>query len=48
MTPEQALALLFQAARLAPLNGDSHDQIKQAAQILQEALKPKDKKDGKQ
>ena len=39
--PEQALQALYQAARLAPLNADQHEIVKKAAEMLLEAIKPK-------
>lgn len=38
----QALQIVFNAARLAPLNANDHDTIKKCAEQLYEALKPKD------
>lgn len=42
MTKEQALSVAYQAARLAPLNAESHEQVRQAFTILQEAIKQDD------
>lgn len=44
MSPQEALSIAYQAARLAPLSGDNHDKVKQAFVVLQEALKPKEEK----
>jgi hypothetical protein len=41
MDKQQAFNILYQAARQAPLNGDAHDVIKQAGQVLQAALTEK-------
>jgi hypothetical protein len=44
MTTEQALNNLYTAARLAPLTAEQHDIIRKSAEVLVEALKPKDEK----
>ena len=41
-TPQEALGFIYQATRLAPLNANEHDKIKEAAIILQDALAPKE------
>lgn len=48
MDAQKALQILFQAARQAPLNGDSHDLVRQAAQVLQEMVTPKKKEEVKE
>ena len=40
MNKEQALANLYNAARLARLSADEHAVILESAKILQEAIKP--------
>lgn len=45
ITPEQALANLYNATRVAPLTADQHDLMKQSATRLLEALKPKEDKE---
>ena len=42
MNTEQALNNLYAAARLAPLPAEQHDIIRKSAEVLVEALKPKD------
>ena len=44
MTTEQALNNLYAAARLAPLTAEQHDIIRKSAEVLVEALKPKEEK----
>ena len=44
MTTEQALNNLYAAARLAPLPAEQHDLIRKSAEVLVEALKPKEEK----
>jgi hypothetical protein len=44
MTNEQALNNLYAAARLAPLPAEQHDIIRKSAEVLVEALKPKEEK----
>ena len=41
MTTEQALNNLYNAARRAPLNAEQHELIRNCAEQLAEALKPK-------
>jgi hypothetical protein len=45
MTTEQAFNNLYSAARLAPLTADQHDVLKQSAEVLVNALKPKETSD---
>lgn len=40
ITPEQALANLYNAARLARLTADEHAIIAQSAQVLSNIIKP--------
>ena len=47
MSPEQALQILDQATSQAPLPRQAHQQVVNAIKVLQEAIKPKDKKDKK-
>jgi hypothetical protein len=42
MTTEQALNNLYAAARLAPLPAEQHEILRKSAEVLVEALKPKD------
>ena len=44
MTNEQALQNLFTAARLAPLRAEEHELLRKCAEMLAEALKPKEPK----
>ena len=44
MTTEQALKNLYAAARLAPLPAEQHEIIRKSAEVLGEALKPKEEK----
>ena len=44
MNTEQALNNLYNAARLAPLPAEQHDIISKSAEVLVEALKPKEEK----
>jgi hypothetical protein len=44
MTNEQALNNLYAAARLAPLPAEQHEIIRKSAEVLVEALKPKEDK----
>ena len=44
MNTEQALNNLYQAARLAPLSAEQHEIIRKSAEVLVEALKPKEEK----
>ena len=41
MNSQQALALLNQAAGMAPLNREAHVQIQQAIKVLEDAINPK-------
>lgn len=38
MTPEQALSLLFQASRMAPLTWPDHDKILEAGKTLEQFI----------
>jgi len=40
ITPQQALANLFQASRLAPLPADQHQVLQKSAQILDQLVNP--------
>jgi len=40
LTPQQALATLFQASRLAPLTADQHQMCQKSAQILDQLINP--------
>jgi hypothetical protein len=42
MNTEQALNNLYAAARLAPLPAEQHEIVRKCAEILVEALKPKE------
>ena len=42
MNTEQALNNLYAAARLAPMPAEQHDIIRKSAEVLVEALKPKE------
>lgn len=44
MDSQQALNVVYQVARLAPVNADAHQQVLEAVKVLQEALKPKEEK----
>lgn len=44
MNPEQALNNLYNAARLAPLPAEQHELIRKCAEMVAEALKPKEAK----
>jgi hypothetical protein len=44
MNTETALNNLYAAARLAPLPAEQHDIIRKSAEVLVEALKPKEEK----
>jgi hypothetical protein len=44
ITPEQALANLYNATRLAPLKADDHQVLAECAKVLQEAISPKEEK----
>ena len=44
MNPQQALALLYEAAQGAMLPAKAHEQIGRAAQVLQDAVQPQDEK----
>ncbi len=44
MKKEEALQLLYNAARLAPLNAEQHEAVRKAAETLNEELNPKEKK----
>ena len=44
MTTETALNNIYNAARLAPLTAEQHDIIRKSAEVLVEALKPKEEK----
>ena len=44
MTTEQALNNLYAAARLAPLPAEQHEILRKSAEVLVEALKPKEEK----
>jgi hypothetical protein len=44
MTTNEALQNLYAAARLAPLKADDHDLLRKCAELLAEALKPKEPK----
>ena len=46
MTLDQALNNLYNAARMAPLNAEQHELIKQCGEKLAEALKPKEEPKG--
>lgn len=38
MTNEQALTILYQAARSAQLSADDHERVRMAASVLQETI----------
>ena len=42
MNTETALNNIYTAARLAPLTAEQHEIIRKSAEVLVEALKPKD------
>jgi len=42
MTAEQALQILYQAARRAMLSADDHEIIRQAAEFLMKAIKDRE------
>jgi hypothetical protein len=42
MTTEQALNNLYAASRRAPLTADEHEILRKSAELVLEALKPKD------
>lgn len=42
MTPENALNNLYSASRRALLNADEHELLRKCAELLLEALKPKE------
>jgi hypothetical protein len=44
MNTEQALNNLYQAARSAMLTAEQHEIIRKSAEVLVEALKPKEEK----
>ena len=44
MNTEQALNNLYQAARAAMLTAEQHEIIRKSAEVLVEALKPKEEK----
>lgn len=44
MNTEQALNNLYAAARLAPMPAEQHDLVRKSAEVLVEALKPKEEK----
>lgn len=44
MTTETALNNIYNAARLAPLTAEQHEIIRKSAEVLVEALKPKEEK----
>ena len=44
MNTEQALSNLYAPARLAPLPAEQHEIIRKSAEVLVEALKPKEEK----
>ena len=44
MNTEQAFNNVYAAARLAPLPAEQHDIIRKSAEVLVEALKPKEDK----
>jgi hypothetical protein len=44
MNTEQALNNLYNAARLAPLSAEQHEILRKSAEVLVEALKPKEEK----
>jgi hypothetical protein len=43
MTPIEALNLVYQVARMAPLNANDHEKVVEAVKILQTAVEPKTK-----
>lgn len=43
MTPEQALSILYQAARRAPMTADDHDFCRQAVELLAKVLQLQNK-----
>lgn len=49
MTPLDALNVLYQASRLAPLNAQTHEQVREAAMVLQKVVEgePKEEKSKK-
>ncbi len=42
ITPTQALANLYQAARLAKLSADEHALVNESAKVIQDILAPKE------
>ena len=44
MNTEQALNNLYAAARLAPLPAEQHEILRKSAEVIVEALKPKEEK----
>jgi len=44
MNTETALNNIYTAARLAPLTAEQHEIIRKSAEVLVEALKPKEEK----
>jgi hypothetical protein len=44
MTTQEALNIVYSAARLAPLNAETHERVVEAAKMLQEAITPKEEK----
>jgi hypothetical protein len=44
MNTETALNNIYNAARLAPLTAEQHEIIRKSAEVLVEALKPKEEK----
>lgn len=42
MNPQQALATLYQAARLARLTADEHAILQQSQEVLRKAITPKE------
>ena len=44
MPPIQALNNLYNASRRAPLTAEEHELLKKSAEVLLEAIKPKDDK----
>lgn len=45
MTPEQALSILYQAARRAMLSADDHELVRQSAELLMKALTNEENKE---
>ncbi len=48
MTPQEALTMMDNALAQLTVDRNTHARLQQAAQIIREALKPKEKKDGKE